>query len=227
MAGDIASGISAVPWIQEYAGDTPVVYIAGNHEFYRNKIPSLYTQLQVATQGTNIYFLQDSSVRIMDWTIYGATLWTDFALYGDPVTGMLDAQMGMNDYKLIRNSAKNYRRLVAADTLHFHRQSMLRLSGFFDESKPTKSIVVTHHAPSRLSLPAYKEGDHLNPAYASNLDDLVSKLSPALWIHGHVHCSNDYMIGNTRVISNPQGYSSEQPPHLNPTFDSNLIIELS
>jgi hypothetical protein len=32
-----------------------------------------------------------------------------------------------------------------------------------------------------------------------------------LWTHGHVHNVNDYMIGDTRVVSNPRGYEGYEP----------------
>ena len=29
---------------------------------------------------------------------------------------------------------------------------------------------------------------------------------PSLWIHGHIHESFDYDVGNCRVLCNPRGY---------------------
>ena len=49
-----------------------------------------------------------------------------------------------------------------------------------------------------------------------------SRHQPRLWIHGHIHDSHDYTIGNTRVIANPRGYIDE----LNPNFDPELVIEV-
>jgi hypothetical protein len=50
----------------------------------------------------------------------------------------------------------------------------------------------------------------LRTAYASNLDYLFDNKTftnpPSIWIHGHIHSSNDYYINNTRIISNPRGY---------------------
>jgi hypothetical protein len=52
------------------------------------------------------------------------------------------------------------------------------------------------------------EGDGLiDAAYASNLDDLVAASRARLWIHGHTHRAADYIIGETRVVSNPRGYA--------------------
>jgi predicted phosphodiesterase len=55
------------------------------------------------------------------------------------------------------------------------------------------------------------------------LDELVARSGAALWIHGHTHVSQDYRIGNTRVICNPRGYAGYE---LNPAFDPRLIIEV-
>ena len=35
---------------------------------------------------------------------------------------------------------------------------------------------------------------------------MIGRGKPALWLHGHVHNSNDYMVGGTRVVSNPKGH---------------------
>ena len=51
---------------------------------------------------------------------------------------------------------------------------------------------------------------------------LIEEKKPALWIHGHAHNSVDYTIGETRILSNPRGYSNR----LNRNFDDNLIITL-
>ncbi len=46
-------------------------------------------------------------------------------------------------------------------------------------------------------------GTLLNAAFVSDLTPLIEKAD--LWIHGHVHDSFDYEIGDTRVIANPRG----------------------
>jgi hypothetical protein len=42
-------------------------------------------------------------------------------------------------------------------------------------------------------------------AYASNLEGVLETLC-TLWVHGHVHRTNDYVIGRTKVVSNALGY---------------------
>jgi Icc-related predicted phosphoesterase len=78
-------------------------------------------------------------------------------------------------------------------------------------------------APSGRSIGADYAGDRTNPCFASHLDDLVNASRAALWVHGHIHSSSDYMIGGTRVICNPRGYLPHQP---NRQFNPNLVVEV-
>lgn len=81
----------------------------------------------------------------------------------------------------------------------------------------TKFAIMTHHAPSRRSVPERFETDALSPAYASHLDSFVERSGAAAWIHGHIHTSVDYHIGQPRVISNPRGYPEEREAGFDPT----------
>jgi hypothetical protein len=44
------------------------------------------------------------------------------------------------------------------------------------------------------------------PAYVSDLGGLIAAGAPSLWVHGHVHCSRDYLAGRTRIVAIPKGY---------------------
>lgn len=77
----------------------------------------------------------------------------------------------------------------------------------FRRIKP--DIVVSHHAPSYLSVSDEFVGDPFNTFFVSNLNSFIEELDPILWIHGHVHSYWDYRIGNTRVLCNPLGYPGE------------------
>lgn len=228
-AGDIHNGINGVKWLQEFAGDTPVVYICGNHEFYHNKIPKLYDTIREITKGSNIMFLQDSSVTLLGYTFYGCTLWTDMEYSKDGVnigTNMFHARDIMNDYAKIRLSSQQagYRKLRPSDTLRFHQNSVAHMRTNLQHVDKSKLIIVTHHLPLPQSLdPRVNEHD-IDCAYASDLTTLVTELSPSVWIHGHVHCSNDYMLGTTRIVSNPFGYIGELPPYKNENFQPLLLL---
>jgi Icc-related predicted phosphoesterase len=86
-----------------------------------------------------------------------------------------------------------------------------------------KTVVVTHHAPHPISIAPRYARDALNPAFASDLTDVISQHQPDLWVHGHTHSSFDYVVPGTktRVVCNPMGYDDE-----NPSFDVGLVVEL-
>lgn len=169
-----------------------VLYVLGNHESYGSRVDKSEARARTIP---GVTLLQDSSVKIGGYRFWGATLWTDLR---DPIA-RLTARTSMNDYKTIRAEG-GLRRLTPDDTHEWHQKSLKSLS---DQSP---DVVITHHAPSYASVPDQYKGDPLNPAYASSLDSLVQALSPRLWIHGHIHSYNDYLIGKTRVVSNPRGY---------------------
>jgi hypothetical protein len=95
----------------------------------------------------------------------GATLWTDFALNGNPVVSEVVAQTGMNDYRRIR-TLPDYKRLRPFETRQLHAQSLKWLRDQTAGLKGKKVVVVTHHAPSPQSIPLSFAGDAFNPAFA-------------------------------------------------------------
>ena len=75
----------------------------------------------------------------------------------------------------------------------------------------------------RRSVPEPRLHDSITAAYASDLEALIERTQPQLWVHGHIHTSSDYLIGRTRVVCNPRGY---HPSDLNAGFDPELVVEL-
>jgi len=82
---------------------------------------------------------------------------------------------------------------------------------------------VTHHLPSDRSVDRRYQNNDLNRFYVCHMEGTIEAKKPALWCHGHSHASNDYTLGNTRIISNPFGYLGHD---LNPSFDEALIVAL-
>ena len=222
LAGDVHTGRNGIKWILKTITDRPVVYVLGNHEFYGQKIPKLIRDIKEIAEGTNVHVLENDKIEIGGVTFFGATLWTDFNLDGDPVLAEVAAQTGMTDFRRIRVSP-TYRRFRPRDARLFHTQSLEWLAQQKTlASLGMRSVIVTHHAPSRRSIPPRFLSDPLNPAFASNLERFVTESGAALWVHGHIHDHSDFKIAETRVIANPRGYPSE--PYT--SFDPNLVVEI-
>ncbi len=222
LAGDIHLGVKAIAWIKDTFPEIPVIYVPGNHEYYGQAIPRHTLKLKELAQGSNIHVLDNDSFLLGDVVILGCTLWTDFELFGNPRVAGYFASVGMNDYRKIRVSP-DYRKLQPLDTAGLHYRSRSWLTQQFTRHVGKEILVVTHHAPSALSLPQGYEEDILNAAFASRLDVLVNQSGACLWLHGHMHISRDYYIGDTHIICNPRGYDVEP----NQDFKSDLTIEVN
>lgn len=185
-----------------------VVYVAGNHEFYHGKWKGSIQDLRnECAKFDNVYFLENDSKAIGDYTFMGSTVWTDLNK-GDPVT-MHSIRDVMSDYTFIRNDELGYTKLRPAHTVSRHRNTLEYFKSKLSDIKDNKVVVVGHHAPSHLSIHAmYRNQPLVNGAYYSDLSDFIlDHPQIKLWTHGHMHNPFDYMIGDTRVVCNPRGYS--------------------
>ena len=217
VAGDLDLGIRGISWLKESVKDIPVIYVLGNHEFYKGSYPKTLNKIKSNAEGTNIHVLENESIVINGITFYGATLWTDFELFGNPQTYGAICQSKMNDYRLIRVDP-TYSKLHSVDTYRIHKESLYWLEEELKSSRTEVNIIVTHHAPSILSIPDEFKDDMVSSAYTSNLEPFIRKHKPNYWIHGHIHTPMDYIIDNTRVICNPHGYITEKYNGFNPGF---------
>jgi len=222
LAGDIDIKDKGLAWAQEKFADTKVIWVLGNHEYYKKSYPRHLHKLKEMAEGTNVTILENDVVEIGDTIFLGCTLWTDFRLFGDPRISGIEATNSMSDYKKIR-FGPSFRRLKSLDTVRIHNESIYWLKREVEKHRDRKLVIVTHHAPSRLSLPEEYSQDILSAAYASALDDFVASSGADLWIHGHVHTQRDYMIGKTRVVCNPRGYIPVEP---NIDFVSEYILDI-
>jgi Icc-related predicted phosphoesterase len=189
-----------------------VVYVAGNHEFYHGKfIASLQHLRDECAKFPNIYFMENDCKVIDDVLFVGATLWTDMNR-GDPMTLHAVTDM-MNDFRIIRHDGHGYTRLRPAHAADRHRKSLGYIKEVLRQNTDKKCVVVTHMAPSFKSISEmYADQSLMNGAYASDLSEFIlDHPQIKLWTHGHVHNVNDYMIGDTRVVSNPRGYEGYEP----------------
>ena len=83
LAGDIDVGWRGLDWAATAFAGKPVLYVAGNHEYYRRGIAEVDSALKAeAATSANVQVLQGDEIVLGDIRFLGTTLWTDFALHG-------------------------------------------------------------------------------------------------------------------------------------------------
>jgi predicted phosphodiesterase len=220
LAGDIGNGIDG---LKHFAGiGVPVVKVMGNHTTWTRSIDETEGALRKAAAETdNVSFLEKDVVIIAGVRFLGTTLWTDFALNGDPHLAMIRAQGMIEDHRRIVGRDGNP--LLPDETRERHLIARKWLEDALDEPFDGPTVVVTHHLPCAASVPERFRGSPISGAYASALDNLAAYSPAKLWIHGHTHDSRNVSLGDVRIMANPKGYSGKQ---LNPEFDPELVVEV-
>jgi hypothetical protein len=117
----------------------------------------------------------------------------------------------MYDYSAIVNDNAGYTKLRPIHTLERHDKTKRYLKHVLDNTEG-KIVVVGHHAPTALSLhERYVRDTIMNGAFYSDMSEFIlDHPQIVLWTHGHMHDPWDYMIGDTRVVCNPRGYTGQE-----------------
>ena len=198
-----------------------VIYVAGNHEHYHGDFAKTFSLLRNRLAYLpNLHILDKQTFVLDDVTFIGGTLWTD--MNKESRSTMRTISGLMNDFRKVSNSnlIVNYVQpdgsigtristFSPEDAVKDHKQLLeyvqLVTEGKFDQ----KFVVVGHHAPSKQSThPRYKHETLMNGAYSSDLNSFIETHPQIkLWTHGHTHEDFDYVVGSTRIVCNPRGYS--------------------
>ena len=183
--------------------DPSKVYImAGNHDYYHWDLDG-DDKLRAFAEDAGMTFAQKSSFVLGGVRFLCCTLWSDFALTGDPHGAMIVGSKSMNDYQLIRVGGRS---ASPQDTLRVHKDHLTWLSEAMAEPFDGRTVIVTHHAPSACATGAI---DDLTPSFTSNLDAWILQHSPHLWLFGHTHRNLQGRVGDTPIVNVSVGYPSE------------------
>lgn len=198
-----------------------VFYVLGNHEHYRGRFDKTLETMR-NLMPSNVTILENECVEYNDVMFMGATLWTD-CNKSDPLT-IHDLKMYMNDYNIISNHYVNknqYYKLQPEVTINEHKKTLEYFRNILSKNPDKKFVVITHHAPSLLSInEKYKDDYRINGGYASDLSHFIlDNPNIKVWVHGHMHDPVSYELGVTRVYANPRGYIPYEANNgFNPAF---------
>lgn len=226
LAGDLARPREALAWATRF--EAPVLYVPGNHEFYGGSLDGTVHELRRGAAGTNVQILDNDEFVWRGVRFLGSTLWTDFRLDDSAEArahAISEAQRLVRDFSRIRTAE-------AADALFSPAESTARfdrntawLDARLRQPFAGSTVVITHHSPSPRSIHPRFAGSPLNAAFVSDAEWLLGGTRAALWIHGHLHDSFDYLVRGTRVVCNPRGYCIKGANE-NPRFDPGLTLEI-
>ena len=233
LAGDLApvhthrvGGIA-----RRWGGAEHILYVPGNHEYYGCDIEAGRRELARQCVEHGITLLDRSAVTIDDLRFIGATLWTDFRLKA----GALDEAWAHHEVGrtapdftgAIRDSNARNGLLTTQESARRHADDRAFIEDQLAKAREDglTPVVITHHAPSPRCIRPWFENSRLNPGFASNLDALIEKYQPVLWVHGHMHDPVDESVGSTRIIANPHGFSRVEGHTFNPALVVNVPSE--
>ena len=223
LAGDTHVGTRGIDWARAWAAGRPVLYIAGNHEFYGGSLPGVIDDMRSAADGSGIHVLENDEVVLDGVRFLGCTLWSDFNFDGPErrEASMRLSERVVNDYSHITFGPTG-RTLQPADTrtLHFSSRTWLadRLSQRFDGT----TVVITHHQPIIRMKPDNAVLRSLAGAFVSDVTELMDGDRARLWIYGHTHRAADLDVNGTRVLSNPRGYPDQPVAEFDPALVVNI-----
>lgn len=204
LAGDIANGAAGIEWAKE-AFRVPVLYLAGNHEYYDGEFDSVQAGMRAASGGA-VELLDCTSIVIGGVRFLGCTLWADYTLAPESERpGAIEAARTHNpDYQKIRQGARAF---APEDSIALCTRHRAWLAAELAHPFAGETVAITHFAPHPRSIAPAFANHRANPAFVVDLDAAMGRA--ALWIHGHTHTFFDYSVRGTRVICNPRGYPGE------------------
>ena len=196
----------------------PVLYVPGNHEYDARDFDETHARLRELCAELDITWLEREQRIFGDVRFVGTTLWADFdalALAPGEAEQSLD-QVLKQRHKAFR-AANFYLQKAAA----LRRGELMLAEGWREQALVCQAwlrealaqpfdgttVVVTHFAPSLRSADPRYGVTPATAGFCNSLEDLMARAD--YWLHGHLHCPQDYREAGCRVVANTLGYASK------------------
>lgn len=207
-----------------------VIWVLGNHEHYHGNVSESKALLEKDFNYIeNLRIVDEVTSFALDGVYFVCgTMWFDA-----PLSTHLHLATYMNDFHVCKISDPELgeRRFTPQIASSMGKEARNRIFDLIEEEISGENrpiVVVTHHAPSKLSTDPVYYADPSTEGYYQGLDGVLNSMVdnyPVLWIHGHTHMCVDYYIGKVRVVSNARGYIGQ---YNNPVegFDPTTCIDV-
>jgi len=184
--------------------DSIVLWVLGNHWYYRGSIKTdLSVAREIEKQIPNLTILENDIYEAKGKRFLGCTLWFE----NQPNNFIYAGRF--NDFRYIK--------YLDPTVYEKNRESKAFLSDNIQEG----DIVITHHMPSYNLVHSRFYGSQFNRFFLCDMEKVIEKNKPSLWISGHTHSNFNTKYADTKLLVNPMGYPGE-----NDEFNEHLTIEV-
>lgn len=211
----------ALDYLARFISPDRIAVLPGNQDFYGHCLDGEGALAAIAKSKGMIY-AQKRVLHYGNTRVLCCTLWTDFALNGDPASAMRAAGDSMMDYRRIgRTSIQIEGRLhpvvppvTPEDILaaHWDHRAWLEaeLANPHGPGPDGQTIIVTHHGPHPSTVGVDSRQSPTAPASHSDLTDIITRHRPAHWFFGHSHRRLRATVGPTQIRNVSIGYPQER-----------------
>jgi predicted phosphodiesterase len=194
----------------------PVLYVPGNHEYDSLDFDEAHARLRETCKRLDITWLEREVCVLDGIRFVGTTLWSDFDALArqpgveEPTPGeaLKLREKGFRAANFYLQKAAGMRRgepLLAEGWRELALECEQWLRHALAQPFEGTTVVVTHFAPSLRSADPRYGVTPATAGFCNSLQDLMAQAQ--FWLHGHLHCQQDYVESGCRVLANTLGYA--------------------
>ncbi len=224
-AGDFDMGLNAQKWANGVVDvhDKKMLITPGNHDYWNTSRANFtvdeWIEKYRSFNNDKVLFLERETIVIDNVAFIMATGWTDFN--NQDLITMMDSKAISKDFVKIHNKDCA---ISPQDIYERHLQAREFIIQELEKHSDKKCVVVTHYPPSISCNNSFKI-TNVSYYWCGQMEDIIRRYQPALWISGHMHNFFDQMFGDTRVILNPAGKIINGVSQLE-TFKNDFVVEV-
>ncbi|MEL7118557.1 MAG: metallophosphoesterase [Bacteroidota bacterium] len=204
LAGDtyhLGDNFQSLKILESWSEQFEQVYILpGNHEYYGGyDVATAHDPMELNLK-PNIKIVNNLVIEYPEVRLIFCTLWSRIL---NNIPRILSSMM---DFKKIRYEGET---LSIANYNRLHDSAFSFLQSALNQASDKKTVVVTHHLPSRFCNVEEFKNSKINEGFCVDLTDFIKEAKVDHWIYGHSHRNKpSFKINSTQMITNQLGYLS-------------------